>query len=87
MFIRIPATRSAAPIPTGSPVTPSEANSHRGAAAALAAGLSPSYFAMVMATGIVSLSAHMLGPAWLASALFFLNIAAYVIIWVLYLLR
>ena len=42
---------------------------------------------MVMATGIVSLSAHMLGIAWLASALFALNIAVYVVIWMLYLLR
>jgi tellurite resistance protein TehA-like permease len=53
----------------------------------LVSDLSPSYFAMVMATGIVSLSAHMLGMARLASALFGLNIAAYVGIWVLTLLR
>lgn len=49
--------------------------------------LSPAYFAMVMATGIVSLSAHMLGMATLASALFRLNIAAYGAISVLNLLR
>ena len=53
----------------------------------LVAGLSPAYFAMVMATGIVSLSLHMLGVTWLASPLFILNIASYVIIWILYLLR
>lgn len=42
---------------------------------------------MVMATGIVSLSAHMLGVGWLAWPLFVLNVAAYTIIWMLYLLR
>lgn len=42
---------------------------------------------MVMATGIVSLSAHMLGMPRLATALFGLNIAAYVVIWLLNLLR
>lgn len=49
--------------------------------------LSPAYFAMVMATGIVSLSAHMLGMSGLAAALFWLNIAAYVVIWLLTVLR
>jgi len=62
-------------------------NPRRGVLAGMAAGLSPAYFAMVMATGIVSLSAHMLGIGWLASALFVLNVAAYTIIWVLYVLR
>ena len=49
--------------------------------------LSPAYFAMVMATGIVSLSAHMLGMPGLARGLFQLNLAAYVVIWLLNLLR
>ncbi len=49
--------------------------------------LSPAYFAMVMATGIVALSAHMLGKPSLAAALFGLNIAAYAVIWLLSLLR
>jgi len=48
---------------------------------------SPAYFAMVMATGIVSLSAHMLGMPRLADGLFGLNLAAYVVIWLLNLLR
>jgi tellurite resistance protein TehA-like permease len=48
---------------------------------------SPAYFAMVMATGIVSLSAHMLGMPHLAGALFGLNITAYAVIWLLSLLR
>lgn len=49
--------------------------------------LSPAYFAMVMATGIVSLSAHMLGMPRLATALFWLNVTAYFVISVLTLLR
>lgn len=52
-----------------------------------AGNLSPAYFAMVMATGIVSLSVHMLGMVRLAIALFWLNIAAYVVIWTLSFLR
>jgi tellurite resistance protein TehA-like permease len=48
---------------------------------------SPAYFAMVMATGIVSIAANLLGMPALAVALFWLNIAAYLIIWVISLLR
>ncbi len=48
---------------------------------------SPAYFAMVMATGIVSIAANLLGMSALAVALFWLNIAAYLIIWVISLLR
>ena len=66
--------------------TPKTVSQH-GALAGLVAGLSPAYFAMVMATGIVSLSAHMLGVGWLAWSMFVLNVAAYTIIWMLYLLR
>jgi tellurite resistance protein TehA-like permease len=50
-------------------------------------GLSPAYFAMVMATGIVSLAGHVLGLPRLAGALFRLNIAAYAVIWALTALR
>lgn len=66
-----------------------DAPTHRrqGALANIVVDLSPAYFAMVMATGIVALSAHMLGMVWLASALFGLNIAVYVTIWILYVLR
>ena len=45
--------------------------------------LSPAYFAMVMATGIVSIAAKMEGMLWIAWALFFLNIGFYVILWIL----
>ena len=45
--------------------------------------LSPAYFGMVMATGIVSLGAHLLGMPAVARMLFWLNIAVYGILWVL----
>lgn len=53
----------------------------------LVMNLSPAYFAMVMATGIVSISAQMLGMPLVANGLFGLNLAAYVVIWLLNLLR
>jgi len=51
------------------------------------AELSPAYFGMVMATGIVSLAAHMLAMPGLARALFGLNLGFYVALWVLSALR
>lgn len=51
------------------------------------AGMSPAYFGLVMATGIVSLSASMLGHPDIATALFYLNIGQYALLWVLYALR
>ena len=51
------------------------------------AGFSPAYFGMVMATGVVSLAAHMLGRPTIAQALFALNIAVYCVLWVLTVLR
>ena len=41
----------------------------------------PGYFALVMATGIVSLAAHFLGHEYLAQALFLLNVGAYAVLW------
>ena len=52
-----------------------------------AQGLSPAYFAMVMATGIVSVAAHLLEMPRIANAMFWLNIAAYIVIWLLTALR
>ena len=46
----------------------------------LAAGLFPGYFALVMATGIVSVAAHFLFSEVVAQALLWLNIAAYVVL-------
>lgn len=51
------------------------------------ANLSPAYFGLVMATGIVSLAAGMMDFPRLARALFFLNIGQYGGLWILYLLR
>ncbi len=49
--------------------------------------LHPAYFAMVMATGIVSISAYLLGMGGIATVLFRLNIVLYVILWFLTLAR
>ncbi|MCC6211824.1 MAG: tellurite resistance/C4-dicarboxylate transporter family protein [Burkholderiales bacterium] len=51
------------------------------------AELSPAYFGMVMATGIVSIAAHLLGMRTVASGLFVLNVAAYAVLWLLTVLR
>ncbi|WP_461162124.1 tellurite resistance/C4-dicarboxylate transporter family protein [Simplicispira piscis] len=51
------------------------------------AAMSPANFGMVMATGIVSIAAHMLGLRALALALFALNLGLYAVLWVLYLAR
>ncbi len=51
------------------------------------ANLSPAYFGMVMATGIVSIGAWRLGMPALAWGMFILNIAAYGVLWLLYIAR
>ena len=51
------------------------------------ADLSPAYFAMIMATGIISLAAHVHGLRMIATLLFHLNVAAWAILWLLNLLR
>jgi tellurite resistance protein TehA-like permease len=55
--------------------------------AASSAGLHPAYFAMVMATGIVSVSCQLLGMQFLGRVLFGLNILFYAVLWVLLVLR
>jgi tellurite resistance protein TehA-like permease len=50
-------------------------------------GLSPAYFGMVMATGIVSVAGHQLGYAGTAQTLFLLNILLYIALWALNVLR
>ncbi len=52
-----------------------------------AADLFPGYFALVMATGIVALAAHLLGMSFMARSLFFLNLAFYLLLCGLTLLR
>ncbi|MCC6215804.1 MAG: tellurite resistance/C4-dicarboxylate transporter family protein [Polyangiaceae bacterium] len=41
----------------------------------------PAYFALSMATGIVSIAGHLLGLADLSAALFWINLVAYVALW------
>lgn len=51
------------------------------------AGLSPAYFGLVMATGIVSLAGFMMGYATFARTLFYLNILHYLVLFALFGLR
>lgn len=55
--------------------------------AANAADLFPGYFALVMATGIVSIAAFLLQMFWIARMLLVINVAAYVVLWLLTLWR
>jgi tellurite resistance protein TehA-like permease len=47
----------------------------------------PAYFALVMATGIVSIACHLLGIPLLARVLFWLNVLFYAVLWLLTALR
>ncbi|MHB8949887.1 MAG: tellurite resistance/C4-dicarboxylate transporter family protein [Rhodoferax sp.] len=47
------------------------------------AGMAPAYFGLVMATGIVSIAAHLQGWPQLARMLFYLNNLMYAILWLL----
>ena len=51
------------------------------------AEMSPAYFGLVMATGIVSLASFHMGHPRIASGLFYLNVAQFLILWILYVLR
>lgn len=46
--------------------------------------LHPAYFALIMATGIVSIGCHLLGLNEFAKLLFYINVPAYVILWLVY---
>jgi tellurite resistance protein TehA-like permease len=50
-------------------------------------GFFPGYFALVMATGIVSLAWHLQGFSGIAKILFWVNIPAYLVLWGITLLR
>ena len=52
-----------------------------------AADLFPGYFALVMATGIISIACYLLDMMTLAHVLLVVNIVAYLVLWVLLLLR
>lgn len=51
------------------------------------ANLFPGYFALVMATGIVSIASHFLNIAFVPQFLLVVNVVAYVVLWVLTLWR
>ena len=69
------------------PPLTTEARQHAATALLRLADLSPAYFALVMATGIVSLASHLHGLQTLANALFYLNVAAWAVLVLLYVLR
>lgn len=52
-----------------------------------AADLFPGYFAVVMATGIISTASFLLGMKWLAWALLAINVVAYIVLWFLLVVR
>jgi tellurite resistance protein TehA-like permease len=62
-------------------------NRRRETPASGVAGLAPGYFAMVMATGIIAIGAHLEGLDWLADVLFGIAGIAYVVIAALMTLR
>ncbi len=62
-------------------------NSNLALARALVRNLSPAYFALVMATGIISIAAELTGLRLIAVALLWLNVIAYAILWLLTVLR
>jgi tellurite resistance protein TehA-like permease len=49
--------------------------------------LNPAYFALVMATGIVSLAGHFLGAPFISKPLLWMNVGFYSILWMLFVLR
>jgi tellurite resistance protein TehA-like permease len=51
------------------------------------AGLHPAYFALAMATGIVSIACHLLDFRILGVALFWLNVGFYAVLWIVYAIR
>ena len=51
------------------------------------ATLFPGYFALVMATGIISIAAHLLGMPFIASALFWCNLIFYGVLAIAFILR
>ncbi len=55
----------------------------QGKAGSLIAAMPPAYFALIMSTGIVSIACHVLGFRFLAIILFWLNLASFLILWVL----
>ena len=72
------------------PTRPAPSDPSRAAIEHLARGvqeLHPAYFALVMATGIVSLASDALGLGDAARFLFFINVPAYAVVWALFTAR
>ncbi|QHS23731.1 C4-dicarboxylate ABC transporter [Virgibacillus sp. MSP4-1] len=53
----------------------------------LAENLFPGYFAFVMATGALSIGSFLLDMVWISKTLLYMNTGAYVVLWILTLLR
>lgn len=74
-------------LPAVATVSPSSAEAkpakHPGPGQASLRDMHPAYFSLVMATGIVSIAAHWTGLQRIAGTLFYLNIAAYIVLWTL----
>ncbi len=66
---------------------PAVASRRPGILSAAAADLHPAYFAMVMATGIVSIAAQLRGLPRIAMALLAINVCAYAALWALTMVR
>ena len=64
-----------------------ETNIKNGRIVEAAANLFPGYFALVMATGIISIATFLLEMKPLAWALLVINLIAYVVLWLLLLIR
>lgn len=68
-------------------VTPPPARSPRDQLAVSVKGLHPAYFAMVMATGVVSIVSDLLGLPEAAAFLLWVNVPAYLVLWALFVAR
>src|ERR1019366_5518504 len=51
------------------------------------AEMHPSYFGLVMATGIVAIASHLLGFKWIGQILLWLSVVCYASLWLLILAR
>lgn len=67
--------------------TVKEVETGKGRVSQAAVNLFPGYFALVMATGIISIAAFMLEMRWLAWTLIVINLIAYPALWLLLLIR
>lgn len=75
------------PVEQGRPAPVAESATIRDGATAALATFFPGYFSLVMATGIVSIAAHLLGFEALALLMLWLNVVAYGVLWLITLAR